>query len=94
MTPICCSRVFCALQQIFIEDLLKHQPALKTKPKIFALTHKALCSALNIASYNAKPQTACGREAKKTAKDIIPPLSPQKRPKMPRSTAPASTRRA
>lgn len=57
-----------------IEDLLKHQPALNTKPKIYALTHKALCSAFNIASYNAKPQTACGREAKKAAKDIILPL--------------------
>lgn len=75
-----------------IEDLLKHQPALKTKPKIYALTHKALCSAFNIASYNAKPQTACGREAKKAAKDIILPLVAKNGKPLPEHEARANLR--
>jgi hypothetical protein len=75
-----------------IENLLKHQPALKTKPKIFALTHKALCSAFNIASYNAKPQTACGREAKKAAKDIILPLVIKNGKPLPEAEARANLR--
>ncbi len=57
-----------------IETLLKNQPALQQKPKLYALTHKALCTAFNIAAYNASPQTACGREAKKIVKDMILPL--------------------
>lgn len=75
-----------------IEGLLKNQPALQAKPKLYALTHKALCTAFNIAAYNARPQTACGREAKKTAKDLILPLVTKDGKPLPEAQARANLR--
>jgi hypothetical protein len=75
-----------------VEALLRHPAAQKVKPKLYALSHKALCGFFNLAAYNARPQDTCSREARKAAKELLLPLVLKDGKPLPRAEAEANLR--